>query len=649
VSHRALVFTGLLFWLVVIAASLVAWSWDPGFEKRVHNLRLEEPEGFVVDLSSVAESRLGRMRWVAPRPLELRVGELEAQDVLELKLRSECERAQVDVEVDGARIGSLIVEDRWREQKVEVPAPGSMLTLRFAGVGVPCDVHVSKIYSTNLGGEAEDLDLYLVRGGSRSPSRIAIWILLLAPLVLLARPPAPIAVSLRPWRRRTLLPASGLLAMGVMHLVAALRGLRVVQPPRSVLAVAIATPLLLVAGWRAAGWLRRHAPLALGRARRWMSGIAPRTRSLLALAVGAVVWIPLLVSIAQRHFDSDLRGFARFGERWARAEVLDDVPKRGYGHEGQFYAVLATDPFLRRDDTIRSLDTPAYRARRVLVSFVAWCVALGDGGRALVTYVLVCWLTTLWAVGLVGDWLARRRESPLFTLALAFQAGVAVCIGRAMPDGGAAALVILALVCWSRGRRHTALASATAATLAKETSAIVALALAWDAWRRGRRVEALLLPLVPIVSLVLWLVYVQVRVQRGDLLHSGTGNFDLPFSWLVPKLVQLDDWEVPAVRLAESSALLGLLVAFILTARLLVHWRSLVPVETTYVGLMLLASVMSLKVYHGIFDYSRVLVLVPLLAAMVAAERRERSVRWLAWTVVGLWVVSGLSLMTTPI
>ena len=53
-----------------------------------------------------------------------------------------------------------------------------------------------------------------------------------------------------------------------------------------------------------------------------------------------------------------------------------DVPRRVYvdsmGYDGQFYAQLAVDPLLQSPGIENALDAPAYRARRILLSWTAY-------------------------------------------------------------------------------------------------------------------------------------------------------------------------------------------------------------------------------------------------------------------------------------
>ena len=72
----------------------------------------------------------------------------------------------------------------------------------------------------------------------------------------------------------------------------------------------------------------------------------------------------------------------QFSERGAqtRVEGMRDVPvyvQPGAGYDGQYYAQLAVDPLVRDPSIDAALDSPPFRARRILFSWTAWLMGLG--------------------------------------------------------------------------------------------------------------------------------------------------------------------------------------------------------------------------------------------------------------------------------
>jgi hypothetical protein len=92
-----------------------------------------------------------------------------------------------------------------------------------------------------------------------------------------------------------------------------------------------------------------------------------RSRGAAARIVGltaALFWVLVVSLIADFRYDGDLRALLCVGEETHHPAAFDTVPTVGpWGYDGQQYAALATDPFLRRVDWPRP-HTPSYRATR---------------------------------------------------------------------------------------------------------------------------------------------------------------------------------------------------------------------------------------------------------------------------------------------
>jgi len=104
----------------------------------------------------------------------------------------------------------------------------------------------------------------------------------------------------------------------------------------------------------------------------WIFALAAAAAFALVFAFYARAWSPAYGITRQlcigREFDR--RGIADFR----------DTPKfinSQWGFDGQFYAELALDPLLRNPQLRLALDSPPYRARRILLSWTAWAAGLG--------------------------------------------------------------------------------------------------------------------------------------------------------------------------------------------------------------------------------------------------------------------------------
>ncbi|HEX2101444.1 MAG TPA: hypothetical protein VHF69_12305 [Candidatus Synoicihabitans sp.] len=258
-------------------------------------------------------------------------------------------------------------------------------------------------------------------------------------------------------------------------------------------------------------------------------------------------WLPGLLKAAvviffvagvARYADSTtgLSSLLRFGEAFAerRLPALADVPlatARGDGYDGQFYAQLAVNPDVRDPAVQHALDNPPYRARRILLPWLAHVAGFGSAHRAVQAYAamnLVAWT----ALG----WLLHRRTAAqgvrgaLVWCAAMLASGTLESVRLGLVDLPATVLWLVAALFWPDPRRQrafTAGAWLAAAALSRETfaAAITMFGAARNAaeprWRQ--RSLAALLALAPLGG---WLIYVHLQVPRGDA--GAVGNFDWP-------------------------------------------------------------------------------------------------------------------------
>lgn len=104
---------------------------------------------------------------------------------------------------------------------------------------------------------------------------------------------------------------------------------------------------------------------------------------------------------------TELIGFGEYLKAVRMTEVLA-VPHyekpNSWGYDGQYYAFLAIDPTLKHPDFHRgehypTIDTPAYRARRILLPAMAYVLGWGDTSAVLNAYALLnvgFWIIFAW-------------------------------------------------------------------------------------------------------------------------------------------------------------------------------------------------------------------------------------------------------------
>jgi hypothetical protein len=362
--------------------------------------------------------------------------------------------------------------------------------------------------------------------------------------------------------------------------------------------------------------------------------------------VGAalLLWLLLIAAVAHLKFGGDPRGLLFLGEKFSHPPALAGVPRAGrFGYDGQFYAAVATDPFLRSPETLRSLDAPAYRATRILVPMLAWLVSLGRPAVAVVAYQALCWTLSILAVALVAAWLRREGRSPSWALLLAVNAGLVTAMLRTTLDGAAVCFVVAALWFARAGRHRQAVAASAAGNLCREVSCVVPLALALHevAGRRYRR--AVVYATVPLIPVVAWQAYMRAVWHPNVRFPASVGA---PAVALVQKALAV----LSGPGLLASQEFWGTIAACLtVIAGLAVAARRgrLEPERIVFVAFALLALVLAPRAYADAYGFSRHLIVAPFLALPLAAGEPNRWVRALllsgpiAFAVTGALMIGG--------
>ena len=314
-------------------------------------------------------------------------------------------------------------------------------------------------------------------------------------------------------------------------------------------------------------------------------------------------WTLVVVVLACGHYAGDIRGLLCVGEEAYLPAAFETVPRSGpSGYDGQQYAALATDPLLRDFDTTRAFDAPVYRAGRILIPLLAWLLALGHASPAIVAYQLLCWGLGVAAVFVVARWLAAEGRSPWWALPLVCSAGLAAAMMRSTPDAAALALMLAALFLHARGRFVPAVVMAVAAVLARETSYLAALAIAFEELWRRRVARAAAFVLIPLVPLAAWHLY--LRSVLGPPRPLGVSRFTTPFAWVPEKLPVV--FAASGISWQEVFGLLAIAattVAFILVASRPTTWAA--P-ELAFLAFGALGLVLTDRVYVETWGYARI-------------------------------------------
>ena len=277
----------------------------------------------------------------------------------------------------------------------------------------------------------------------------------------------------------------------------------------------------------------------------------------------------LFVIGVARFYDPDtgFTFFIRFGSQFQDRLIptLRDLPlhvrPNATGYDGQFYAQLAVDPLLLDPATAEALDQPSYRARRILFSWTAFLLGLGQPWLIVHAYAIqnaFFWLVL--ALLLLRWFPARDFQSFCLWFACVFAHGVTVSVVRALPDGPSLLLLCLAVLATERARTGLAAALAGLAGLAKETNLIWSTVLVAPSdlrahgWRRLCRRGALVL--APLAS---WMGYLWLMDYTLATV-AGTRNFATPLSGYVTT------WGLTLTEIREGASPWPWLKAFTLVS-----------------------------------------------------------------------------------
>ena len=325
--------------------------------------------------------------------------------------------------------------------------------------------------------------------------------------------------------------------------------------------------------------------------------------------------------------------------------TMDTLPhyvyRNSYGYDGAYYVQLALHPLLGSAELPHTIDNLPYRAKRILLCWVAWLAGLGQPWWVVQAFALLnvaSWLALAW---LLQRWFPPVSWDNLLRWAgVLFSHGVCVSVHNSLVDAPSLLLVALAVASLERGRRPGGVAWLAAATLCKETSLIASVALVQPpvrGWLRWRRLAgAALLAALPLAA---WLVYIRVRVGSGN--DSGWGNFTWPLAGIAEKWTTvLADWQTPdrtRLKLITLCTTAALTVQFLFLA---LRWR---PAEIWWrvgAGFAVLLVFVGQPVWEG-YPGAASRVLLPMALAFNILV--PRGGRWLPVLLAGnLAVVAGV-------
>lgn len=335
----------------------------------------------------------------------------------------------------------------------------------------------------------------------------------------------------------------------------------------------------------------------------------------------------------------------------SKVTALRQVPHHVYegsaGYDGAYYVQLALHPALDNPELAKAIDNLPYRARRILLSWVAWAAGLGRPAWIVQAYALLNVASWLALAGLLWRWLAPPSFASVLRWAgVMFSHGLCMSVSHALVDGPALLLAALGVRALAAGRPLLGGAALACGGLAKETSLLAAAGLSFSPRAPRTWLPAAGQALLAALPLLLWMAY--VRVRFGPAEDPGLGNFTLPLAGLVEKFGavahDLRGTEPAPLAWTTLAAVLGLVVQ---AGFFLLRWR---PddrwwrVGATFAGMMLFLATPVWEGYPG----AATRVLLPMTLAFNLLV--PAGMRWLPVLVAGnLGVIAAVQEFRPPV
>jgi hypothetical protein len=198
-----------------------------------------------------------------------------------------------------------------------------------------------------------------------------------------------------------------------------------------------------------------------------------------------------------------------------------------HGYDGQFYHLVAHDPFFRRGLS-SSIDNPRYRYGRILVPGLAYLLAFGQDSLIDAAYIGLVWLCVFAGTWWLARYAVLRGYPAGLGFAFAAAPAVLVSIDRLTVDIALAACCAgfaLFVAEESHGKLYAVLALAG---LTRETGLL--LVAAWCIWlAAGRRWRDAVLFATAGIPTLCWLFFVR--------LHTPAAGFDTVFAGIVSRFL----------------------------------------------------------------------------------------------------------------
>lgn len=251
--------------------------------------------------------------------------------------------------------------------------------------------------------------------------------------------------------------------------------------------------------------------------------------------------------------------------------ILDSIPhhvRDPSGYDGQFYAQIAIDPTLKDPSLEKALDWPNYRARRIFVPLVGYCLGLGNPTYIIYIFPFINLLFWIILACLAFNYAKREAcnfQGILCVIAICLSTGCVESIRLSLTDLPFATLAIAGVFALHHQRTILSYVCFALSCLTRFTGIIGVAATYFPENMSIRSLTAYALKGALIFSpFALWFVY--LNSQFPGTSQGIHGNLTYPFISSYERLLR--SFSVLQTRLSPQEiftifAIIGLHVQFI--------------------------------------------------------------------------------------
>lgn len=355
----------------------------------------------------------------------------------------------------------------------------------------------------------------------------------------------------------------------------------------------------------------------------------PRRPAVLGLAAALLFWFWQFLTV-RYNYGGNWTGLFCIGDRMKVPAVVPGersyIFAATYGYDGQFYHLMAHDPWMRRGFAT-AIDSPAFRYRRILVPALAWILALGNQRWIDAAYFTVILGFAFLGVYWLAQFASRSGLHPAWGLAFVLTPATITSLDRMLSDIALAALAVAFALYAAKGPRWALFLVLACAPMARETA--LPLIAGYSVFLLTRRrfadcawIAAAMLPAVA------WFAFVMQRLQGAPAsLYMGW----IPLEGFVDRLFHPILYPLPPAKNAlvvasDYAALAGVALALIAAAALAGKRRWDALASAVYGLALFVIFLRGASVWETPYAFGRVLTPFLLLTALADFATRP----WLA-------------------